>query len=68
MAEVRAAKKNNTEITEQDEKIVKRSLKDYRSEVKPTWCPGCGDFGVLSALQRSLAERNLNPKDVVIVS
>ena len=36
MAEVRAAKKNNTEITEQDEKIVKRSLKDYRSEVKHT--------------------------------
>ncbi|HCQ04942.1 MAG TPA: 2-oxoacid ferredoxin oxidoreductase [Candidatus Latescibacteria bacterium] len=47
---------------------VKRTLKDYRSEVKPTWCPGCGDFGVLSALQRALAERNLDPKDIVIVS
>lgn len=47
---------------------VKRTLKDYRSEVKPTWCPGCGDFGVLSALQRTLAERNLDPKDIVIVS
>lgn len=47
---------------------VKRSLKDYRSEVKPTWCPGCGDFGVLSALQRAFAERNLDPKDIVIVS
>ena len=47
---------------------VKRTLKDYRSEVKPTWCPGCGDFGVLSALQRALAERNLDPKDIGIVS
>jgi 2-oxoglutarate ferredoxin oxidoreductase subunit beta len=47
---------------------VKRTLKDYRSEVKPTWCPGCGDFGVLSALQRALAKRNLDPKDIVIVS
>lgn len=46
----------------------KRALKNYRSEVKPTWCPGCGDFGVLSALQRSFAERNLAPKDIVIVS
>ena len=46
----------------------KRTLKDYRSEVKPTWCPGCGDFGVLAALQRTLAERNLDPRDVVIVS
>jgi 2-oxoglutarate ferredoxin oxidoreductase subunit beta len=47
---------------------VQRTLKDYRSEVKPTWCPGCGDFGVLSALQRAFAARNLNPRDVVIVS
>jgi 2-oxoglutarate ferredoxin oxidoreductase subunit beta len=47
---------------------VKRTQKNYRSEVKPTWCPGCGDFGVLSALQRSFAERNLAPKDIVIVS
>ncbi len=45
-----------------------RKLKDYRSEVKPTWCPGCGDFGVLSALQRAFAARNLDPKDIVVVS
>lgn len=50
------------------QKQIVRKPKDYRSEVKPTWCPGCGDFGVLSALQRALAARNLDPKDVVIVS
>lgn len=50
------------------QKQVGRKLKDYRSDVKPTWCPGCGDFGVLSALQRTLTARNLDPKDVVIVS
>ncbi|MEE2993147.1 MAG: 2-oxoacid:ferredoxin oxidoreductase subunit beta [Gemmatimonadota bacterium] len=54
--------------TSTPKETVKRTLKDYRSEVKPTWCPGCGDFGVLSALQRALAERNLDPKDIVIVS
>ena len=47
---------------------VRRVLGDYRGENKPTWCPGCGDFGVLSALYKSLQARNLNPKDVVIVS
>lgn len=47
---------------------VQRTIKDYRSEVKPTWCPGCGDFGVLSALQRAFAARNLAPKDIVVVS
>ena len=55
-------------IASTSKETVKRTLKDYRSEVKPTWCPGCGDFGVLSALQRTLAERNLDPKDIVIVS
>ena len=30
-----------------------RKLKDYKSETSPTWCPGCGDFGILSAVQRA---------------
>ncbi|HET6382537.1 MAG TPA: 2-oxoacid:ferredoxin oxidoreductase subunit beta [Armatimonadota bacterium] len=46
----------------------KRTVVDYRSENKPTWCPGCGDFGVLAALYKALQTKNLDPKDVVIVS
>src|SRR5262245_4396273 len=34
----------------------KLELKDYKADVPPDWCPGCGDFGVLNALQRSCAE------------
>jgi 2-oxoglutarate ferredoxin oxidoreductase subunit beta len=41
---------------------------DYRSENRPTWCPGCGDFGVLSALYKAFAQKGLDPKDVVVVS
>lgn len=41
---------------------------DYKSEVKPTWCPGCGDFGVLNATYNALKEKGLNPKDTVCVS
>ena len=29
--------------------------KDYLSELKPDWCPGCGDFGILNAITRALA-------------
>jgi 2-oxoglutarate ferredoxin oxidoreductase subunit beta len=47
---------------------IKRTAKDYRSEVKPTWCPGCGDFAVLNALYKALAVKNVDPKDVVEVS
>ena len=41
---------------------------DYKSEAKPTWCPGCGDFGVLNALYAALRQTGRNPKDIVSVS
>ncbi len=44
------------------------SLKMYRSHVKPTWCPGCGDYGVLTALQRAALELNIKPSNMVVVS
>src|SRR5215469_8995373 len=42
--------------------------KDFKSEVKPTWCPGCGDFGVLSATYQSLASLKVAPDETVVVS
>jgi 2-oxoglutarate ferredoxin oxidoreductase subunit beta len=44
------------------------TLDDYKSSEKPTWCPGCGDFGVLNALYHAMREKNYEPKDVVLVS
>jgi 2-oxoglutarate ferredoxin oxidoreductase subunit beta len=43
-------------------------VKDYKSAVKPVWCPGCGDFGVLSAMYKALATLQLKPHEVVVVS
>src|SRR5882724_3813444 len=48
--------------------IINPTPKDYKSEVKPTWCPGCGDFGVLNSTFRSLASLKLSPDQTVIVS
>src|SRR3972149_4285783 len=42
--------------------------KDYKSGTKPVWCPGCGDFGVLSATYKALTTLQLKPHEVVIVS
>jgi 2-oxoglutarate ferredoxin oxidoreductase subunit beta len=44
------------------------TAKDYKSDVKPIWCPGCGHFGVRSALFRALAYMNLPPENVAIIS
>lgn len=46
----------------------KRRPADYRSQTRPTWCPGCGNFGVFAALQRALAQLEKDPKEVVLVS
>lgn len=43
-------------------------ISDYKSSILPDWCPGCGDYGILSALQMALAELNLEPHNVVVVS
>jgi 2-oxoglutarate/2-oxoacid ferredoxin oxidoreductase subunit beta len=44
------------------------TFKDFRNKVKPNWCPGCGDFSVLAAMQRAFANVGLEPHDVAIVS
>ena len=43
------------------------TLKDYRGDVN-TWCPGCGHFGVLAALQRALVNLKIPPHEVINVS
>jgi 2-oxoglutarate ferredoxin oxidoreductase subunit beta len=40
----------------------------YKSDLKPIWCPGCGDYGVLTATFMALGNLGLNPEEVVIVS
>jgi len=40
----------------------------YHSEHKPTWCPGCGGFGVVSALYKSMADLRVRPESFVLVS
>src|SRR5947209_15202565 len=48
--------------------IITPTLKDYKSEVKPTLWPGCGDFGVLNASYRGMAGLKLAPDQTVVVS
>ena len=43
-------------------------MSDYKTDVFVDWCPGCGDFGMLVALQMALAELGLEPHRVVCVS
>ena len=40
----------------------------FKSSTKPIWCPGCGDYSVLSSVTRAFALLRLAPEDVVVVS
>jgi 2-oxoglutarate ferredoxin oxidoreductase subunit beta len=46
---------------------VRYSLEDYQSNT-PRWCPGCGDSGILTALQRLCRDEQLAPEKTVFVS
>lgn len=42
---------------------------DWKTDVsKPTWCPGCGDFGVLSATRKALVELQVDPTNTLVIS
>ncbi len=42
--------------------------KDFKSDLKPIWCPGCGDFGVVQAIYRALANIGRPPHEIAFVS
>lgn len=44
------------------------TFKDFRNDVKPNWCPGCGDFSVLAAIQRAVANAGIEPEKLALIS
>jgi len=45
-----------------------KTMKDWQTTTASWWCPGCGDFGVLAALQRALAQQGFENHEVTIVA
>ncbi len=41
---------------------------DLTVEDKPSWCPGCGDFGILLAIKGAIVELNIEPENIAIIS
>jgi 2-oxoglutarate ferredoxin oxidoreductase subunit beta len=40
----------------------------YKTDYKPTWCPGCGDYGVLAALYKAMAALDLSTENTALIS
>lgn len=61
--------------TQIDEAEVKQSAQKteitaatFKSGVKVTWCPGCGDFGVLNAVYNAMKDEGVLPENIVSIS
>jgi len=48
--------------------MVKLTAKDFATDQEVRWCPGCGDYAVLKAVQRTMPELGVRPENVVFVS
>jgi 2-oxoglutarate ferredoxin oxidoreductase subunit beta len=44
------------------------TTKDFRSDLKPIWCPGCGDYGVVTALYRALVAIGRPAHEIAFIS
>ncbi len=46
----------------------KRTIKDWESDQEVRWCPGCGDYAILKAVQRTMVDLGTDPANTVFVS
>ncbi|MEA3378858.1 MAG: thiamine pyrophosphate-dependent enzyme [Nanoarchaeota archaeon] len=44
------------------------AISELNTRKKPNWCPGCGDYSILTALKTAIAELGINPKDICLTS
>ncbi len=51
-----------------DGAAVKLTRKDFQSDQEVRWCPGCGDYGILTAIQMLMPELGVRPEEMVFVS
>lgn len=47
---------------------IQYTAKDFKSDQYVRWCPGCGDYAVLSSLQKVMADLGIAPQDTAVIS
>ena len=47
---------------------IETTLKDWETDQEVRWCPGCGDYAILKAVQRTLPQLGADPANTVFIS
>ncbi|MFE6837945.1 2-oxoacid:ferredoxin oxidoreductase subunit beta [Streptomyces sp. NPDC057705] len=68
MTEVTVTEGSRTLLSLVPKSESKQSMKDFKSDQEVRWCPGCGDYAVLAAVQGFMPELGLAKENIVFVS
>ncbi|MDQ6527234.1 2-oxoacid:ferredoxin oxidoreductase subunit beta, partial [Nocardioides sp. LHD-245] len=60
--------RTGTELVPAVEEGVTQSAKEFTSDQEVRWCPGCGDYAVLKAVQSFLPDLGLRRENIVFIS
>ncbi len=47
---------------------IETTLKDWETDQEVRWCPGCGDYAILKAVQRTMPQLGADPSNTVFIS
>ncbi|MFV0366219.1 MAG: 2-oxoacid:ferredoxin oxidoreductase subunit beta [Mangrovibacterium sp.] len=47
---------------------LKYTAKDFKSDQEVRWCPGCGDYAIMNAIQRTMADMNVPHEEFAVIS
>ena len=47
---------------------IKLTMKDFKTDQEVRWCPGCGDYAILAAMQSFMPELGIERERTVFVS
>ena len=47
---------------------IKYTVKDFKSENEVRWCPGCGDYAIMNAIQRTMAGMGMPKEKFAVIS
>ncbi len=47
---------------------IQYTVKDFKSENEVRWCPGCGDYAIMNAVQRTMAEMGIAKEKYAVIS
>lgn len=51
-----------------DTTTIKYNAKDFKSDQQIRWCPGCGDYAIITSMQKAMAEIGIPPHQIAVIS